>query len=46
MITSTLRFMKNTASNTSTAKKTCEGELWYRGYKINVLIENLGNELG
>ncbi|MBR4641740.1 MAG: hypothetical protein IKO74_03335 [Selenomonadaceae bacterium] len=27
-------------------KKTCEGELWYRGHKINGLIENLGNELG
>ena len=24
----------------------CDGELWYRGYKINGLVQNLGNELG
>ena len=27
-------------------KQVCDGELWYRGYKINGLIKNLGDELG
>lgn len=27
-------------------KQACGGELWYRGYRINELIENLGDELG
>lgn len=27
-------------------KQPCSGELWYRGYRINELIENLGDELG
>ena len=24
----------------------CEGELWYRGYRINTLIENMGEAFG
>ena len=26
-------------------KQPCDGELWYRGHRINGLIENLGDEL-
>ena len=27
-------------------KQPCDGELWYRGHRINELIEDLGDELG
>lgn len=27
-------------------KQPCDGELWYRGHRINGLIEDLGDELG
>ncbi|MBR6818415.1 MAG: hypothetical protein IKM86_07515 [Acidaminococcaceae bacterium] len=27
-------------------KQPCDGELWYRGHRINGLIEDFGNELG
>ena len=25
-------------------KTPCDGELWYRGYKVNTLIDELGND--
>lgn len=27
-------------------KVPCDGELWYRGYKVNTLIQNLGEDFG
>ena len=27
-------------------RKPCDGELWYRGYKVNTLIQNMGDGFG
>ena len=32
--------------NVDGKKQPCDGELWYRGHRINGLIEDLGDELG
>ena len=32
--------------NVDGKKQPCDGELWYRGHRINELIEDLGDELG